>query len=182
MTKHRQRRLIAKTRVHMAPPTVEPARPAQRVVARQASVVERLAYTRSQAAEALGISRSTFIRRVLPYVETIEMPWGVKLIPVDELHRLVAERRQPAKSRRTPVVRGRPPLLSPEVIERICSERIAGRSLRAIAADLNADGTSTAHGGDTWWPSTIRSVLARSTPGTSAKTGPDEPRSRELAD
>ena len=45
-----------------------------RVVVREARYVERLAYTRSQAARALGISRSTFTRRVLPYVATIETP------------------------------------------------------------------------------------------------------------
>ncbi len=81
---------------------VEPGWPAERVVTREAPFVERLAYTRSQAAEALGLSRSTFIRRVLPYVETIEMPWGSKLIPVDELERLLAERRQAAKPRPAP--------------------------------------------------------------------------------
>jgi predicted DNA-binding protein (UPF0251 family) len=55
--------------------------------------VERLAYTRTQAAEALGVSRSTFDRRVLPLRETIDMPWGTRLIPIDELERLVAEHR-----------------------------------------------------------------------------------------
>jgi hypothetical protein len=56
----------------------------------------------------LGISRSTFIRRVLPYVDVIEMPWGAQLIPADELERLLAERRRLAKSRPTPLRRGRP--------------------------------------------------------------------------
>ncbi len=68
-----------------------PAARRERAVTREAPFVERLAYTRSQAAEALGLSRSTFTRRVLPYVETVEMPWGSKLIPVDELERLLAE-------------------------------------------------------------------------------------------
>ena len=75
--------------------TVEPGRPAERAVTREAPFVERLAYTRSQAAEALGLSRSTFSRRVLPYVETVEMPWGTKLIPVDELERLLGEGDRP---------------------------------------------------------------------------------------
>ena len=78
------------------------------------AVVERLAYTRSQAAEALGVSRSTFIRRVLPYVATVEMPWGAKLIPVDELERLLAERRRAAKPRPAPTV---------EVVRRSCPPR-----------------------------------------------------------
>ena len=63
--------------------------PAQ-VVVREASEVERLAYTRTQAAQALGIGRSTFTQRVLPYVEMVDTPWGTKLIPVDELERLLA--------------------------------------------------------------------------------------------
>jgi hypothetical protein len=107
------------------------------VVVVEATRVERLAYTRSQAAQALGISRSTFIRRVLPYVETIEMPWGAKLIPVDELESVIAEWRRaapPRPKRRTP---GRPSGVSHEVIAHIRAERAAGRSLRQIAADLN---------------------------------------------
>ena len=81
------------------------------MVVRAASHVERLAYTRTQAAKALGISRSTFIRRVLPYVDIIEMPWGTKLIPVDELERLVSERRKAAQARGAPTPLGRPPAL-----------------------------------------------------------------------
>src|SRR5215475_10516076 len=53
-----------------------------RVGVREADHVVQLAYTGSQAAEALGISRST-LRRLLPYLETIELPWGGKLIPAD---------------------------------------------------------------------------------------------------
>jgi Recombinase len=135
--------------------------PEDRAVARTTPNVQRLAYTRSQAAEALGVSRSTFIRRVLPYVETIEMPWGAKLIPVDELERLLAERRRAAEVRSAPATRGRPPLVSAEVIGRIRSERAAGASLRRIAAGLNADGVATAHGGAQWWPSSVRAILAR---------------------
>ena len=152
-----------------SPAAVEPAWPAERAVTRQAPFVERLAYTRSQAAEALGVSRSTFIRRVLPYVETVEMPWGAKLIPVDELERLLAERRRPAKPRPAPTARGRPPRVPAEVIERIRAERAEGASLARIAAGLNADRTPTAHGGAQWWPSTIRSALARSDPPASPR-------------
>ena len=140
---------------------------AERAVTRQATFVERLAYTRSQAAEALGLSRSTFIRRVLPYVATVEMPWGAKLIPVDELERLLAEQRRAAKTRPAQVARGRPPRVPAEVIERIRTERAEGASLHQIAAGLNADRTPTAHGGMQWWPSTVRSALARSDPAAS---------------
>jgi hypothetical protein len=122
--------------------------------------VERLAYTRSQAAEALGISRST-LNRLLPFLETVELPWGTKLIPVDELERLLEERRRSARGRREPATRGRPRSLPLKLVERIRAERAAGKSLARIAADLKANGTPTAHGGRQWWPSTVRAVLQR---------------------
>src|SRR5262245_37424983 len=59
------RRRNAKTRRPTGAPPTEPTWYEERTVARSAPFVERLAYTRSQAAEALGLSRSTFIRRVL---------------------------------------------------------------------------------------------------------------------
>jgi Recombinase/Bacterial regulatory protein, Fis family len=130
-------------------------------VVRRAPRVERLAYTRSQAAEALGVSRSTFTRRVLPYIETIEMPWGAQLIPTDELERLLAEHRQPAKPRPAPATRGRPQQIPDQVVERIQAAHTAGRSLGEIARELNANGIPTAQGGRQWWPSTVRVVLTR---------------------
>jgi hypothetical protein len=155
------------------PPTETPKRESRRhaaanpaaaplQVVREATRVERLAYTRTQAAAALGVSRSTFNRRVLPLVETIEMPWGTKLIPVDELERLIAERRRPARARVTATKRGRPQVLSPEIVEHVGAERQAGRTLRQIATDLNDRRVPTAHGGTQWWPSTVRSALLRS--------------------
>ena len=103
MSKRRPPRRSTRTLPHPRP-TPDPAGSSAQVIVREASTVERLAYTRSQAAEALGLSRSTFIRRVLPYIDTIEMPWGAKLIPVDELERLLTERRrsQTAPGARTP--------------------------------------------------------------------------------
>jgi hypothetical protein len=71
------------------------ARESTRDVVREATHVERLAYTRTQAAHALGIGRSTFTSRVLPYIETVESPWGTKLIPADELERVLANWRRP---------------------------------------------------------------------------------------
>jgi hypothetical protein len=122
--------------------------------------VERLAYTRTQAAEALGVSRSTF-NRVLPLIETVEMPWGTKLVPVDELERLIVERRRPPRARALRAKRGRPRVLAPDLIDHIRAEREAGRTLRAIAAELNHRRVPTAHGGAQWWPSTVRAVLRR---------------------
>lgn len=130
------------------------------MVVREAMHVERLAYTRSQAAEVLGISRST-LRRLLPYIETIELPWGTSLIPVDELERLAAERRRVARPRLERATRGRSPAVPPEIAKRIRDERSSGRSLRQIAANLNSHGVPTANGGAMWWPSTVRAVLKR---------------------
>ena len=79
-------------------------------------------------AKALGRSRSTFIRRVLPYVATVEMPWGAKLIPVDELERLLAEQRQAARPRTARPTRGRRPLVQADVLERIRTERRKARA------------------------------------------------------
>lgn len=130
---------------------------------RAATEVERLTYTRRQAAEALGISHST-LKRLLPYIELVELPWGTKLIPVDELERLVAERRRPPREPRRPSrTSGRPAALAPELVERIRAEHAAGKSFAQIARDLNASGTPTAHGGRQWWPSAVRAVLGRST-------------------
>lgn len=128
------------------------------MVVREASRVERLAYTRSQAAQVLGISRST-LRRLLPYIETIEMPWGAVLIPVDELERVAVERRRTARPRLEPTTRGRKRAVPPEVAKRIHQERSAGKSLRQIAANLDAERVPTVHGGARWWPSTVRQVL-----------------------
>jgi DNA invertase Pin-like site-specific DNA recombinase len=56
---------------------------------------------------------------------------------------------------------GRPPQMSQYAIERIRSERAAGRSLAAIASGLNADRIPTAQGGRRWYPATVRYTLKR---------------------
>jgi len=147
MARRRRRRRNEKARRH--------------AVVREATRIEQLAYTRTQAAAALGVSRSTFDRRVLPLIETVEMPWGTKLIPVDELERLIAEQRRPARTRPQRAKRGRPRVLLPNLVDQIRSEREAGRTLRQIATDLNDRRVPTAHGGARWWPSTVRAVLRR---------------------
>lgn len=157
MSRRRLRRRSEKAQRHAAPQ----AKAAVEIV-REATRVERLAYTRTQAAAALGISRSTFNRRVLPFIETIELPWGTQLIPIDELRRLMEEQRRPARERPRPAAaRGRPAAVAPELLKRLQAERAAGRSLAQIARDLNASRTPTAHGGAQWWPSAVRAVLRR---------------------
>jgi hypothetical protein len=132
------------------------------VVVLEAPRVHRLAYTRAQAAAALGISRSTFIRHVLPYVETIEIGSGSRLIPVGELERYAADRRRPARATRADRAQpGRPAVLTDEVVTEIRAWRDAGVSLAQIARKLNDAGAPTAHGGARWWPSTVRAVLDR---------------------
>jgi Recombinase len=174
MSRRRLRRKNARAQRHAKPSSVaalaDPFAPATgwiqpkppdsaRVAIREASHVERLAYTRTQAAQALGIGRSTFTSSVLPYVDTVETPSGTKLIPADELERLIVEWRRPARPRRKPKRTGRPPAVAPNVADRIRRARAAGLSLRQIADRLNEDGTPTTHGGARWWASTVRSVL-----------------------
>ena len=157
MSRRRRKHRSEKTRHQVL---AEPAA-ASAVIVRGATRVERLAYTRTQAAAALGVSRSTFIRRVLPFVDTIETGWGTSLIPVDEVERFVAERRRQARATPgRPARSGRRTGLPEEVIARIRRERADGRSLGQIARGLNADGVPTSQGGRQWWPSTIRAVHA----------------------
>ena len=126
-------------------------------------------HSRTQAAAALGISRSTFDRRVLPLIDTIEMPWGTQLIPVDELERLLAEHRSRARRQVTPPARpGRRAAVGPNIVERIRAEHAACKSLGEIARDLTAAKVPTAHGGRQWWPSTVRAVLLRAAGGNGA--------------
>jgi recombinase len=65
--------------------------------------------------------------------------------------------------------------LAPAIVDRIQAERANGKTLAEIARQLNPAGTPAAHGGAQWWPSTVRAVLARRAPPTSAQPeGPDE--------
>lgn len=138
------------------------------VVLRTAETAVRLVCTRAQAAEALGISTATLARRVLPHIDTVEMPWGARMIPVDELERLVTDGRRP-KLRERPAPAGRRPGIPPDVRSRICAAHAAGSSLADIARGLNRDQVPTAQGGREWWSSTVKTVLDRSSPLASAQ-------------
>jgi len=75
--------------------------------------------------------------------------------------RLIGQRTRDALAakRAAGVQLGRPRSLPAEVVERVVRERDGGRSLRAIAQGLDADGVATAQGGKSWYASTVRSVL-----------------------
>jgi hypothetical protein len=124
----------------------------------------RLAYSRQQAAEVLGVSLSTIDRRLVQSVHTVKTPWGQRLIPVAELERFLREHLEPPPGARERDSAGRPPLLPRRVVERIRLEYARGRGLSEIARELNESGVPTAHGGRQWWPSTVRAVLVRSAP------------------
>jgi hypothetical protein len=158
--------IAARATLERAPPRAQPT-----VVVLEAQSVQRLAYTRTQAAAALGISRSTFVRHVLPFVETIEIGSGSQLIPIDELERFTTVTRSPAGRAHVHQGQpGRPAVLSTELVAQIRAKREAGESLAQIARELNALGTPTAHGGARWWPSTVRAALDRVTEDTQKPT------------
>jgi Recombinase len=166
MATRRQRRKAKKERArHRREPGEWPASMrASPVVlyARPAAGVERLTYTRRQAAEALGVSLSTIDRRIVPVLDTFFNEWGMRLIPADELKRYIAENVRPALAKQKPGRRpGRRPTVPPDVVARIRAEHADGSSLGQIARRLNEDGIATAQGGRKWWPSTVREVLSR---------------------
>ena len=125
---------------------------------------ERLAYSRKQAAEALGLSISTIDRHVVPMLNTVKTRWGQRLIPRAELQRFLRENLEPARELGERGNAGRPPTLPRAVVERIRLQYARGHSLAEIARALNNDAVPTAHGGQQWWPSTVRAVLVRSSP------------------
>ena len=153
-SREKRRRKRKRRQAGAAPPPPSPE-------LRETEEVRRLAYSRRQAAEALGVSISTIDRRVVPAVETVKTPWGQRLIPVDEFERFIAEYIEPPRPRAAARPAGRPVVLPTAIVDRIRREHGAGRTLGEIARRLTAGGIPTAHGGRQWWPSTVRAVLAR---------------------
>jgi Recombinase len=155
----RRKRRRERARRHQIAPPRSASLHASRL--REASSVERLAYSRRQAAEALGVSISTIDRKIVPAIATVKTPWGQRLIPVDELERFLGEHLVLARPQATSRPAGRPPSLPQHVVERVQLEYAEGRGLAEIARGLTADDKPTAHGGRRWWPSTVRAVLLR---------------------
>jgi hypothetical protein len=133
--------------------------------------VQRLAYTRRQAAEALGVSIATLDRRIVPVIETVKTEWGARLIPIDELERFLGERKQAARSanriRERP---GRKTGVDPDLVARIRDEHAKGRSLAEIARWINAEGVQTAQAGSAVVAVHGALVLARPNLPTSARS------------
>lgn len=87
--------------------------------------------------------------------------------------RLIGQRTKEAlAARRASGVRlGRPRSLPQSVVRRVIQLRASGRTLAAIADELNARGVPTAQGGRAWHASTIAKVLA-----SRAADGGEQPR------
>ena len=79
-----------------------------------------------------------------------------------ERRRIGERTREALAQRKAQGVRlGRPPVLPAAVERRIRRAHARGDSLRKIADRLNADAVPTAHGGERWHASTVRSVITR---------------------
>src|SRR5436190_11626469 len=126
MSAKRKRRSEQKLRRHRAEPKRIWAPPGE---LQEAEEPNRLAYSRKQAAEALGVSISTIDRRLVPAVNTVKTPWGQRLIPVAELERFVREHLEPARGHADRRPAGRPSTLPPGVVDRVRLEYARGRSL-----------------------------------------------------
>jgi hypothetical protein len=129
---------------------------------READEVRRLAYTRRQAAEALGVSMSTIDRRIVPTIDTVMTPWGQRLIPVEELEHFLRDHLKPARVRPARRPAGRPPDDSSER-RRADPARVPARS-RPVRDRPRAHGRRCADR-PPWspmWPLTVRAVFVRS--------------------
>lgn len=160
MARRRQRRRREKERRHASSPVTLPV-PTDGHLDGQ---VERLVYSREQAAQALGVSLATLDRRVVPAIATVKTEWGARLIPATELDRYLAERTEKPRRSRRAARSGRRSALPPEIVERIRQEHARGVSLAEIARRLNRDDIPTGQGGRQWWPSTVRVVVGSSSP------------------
>ena len=77
--------------------------------------------------------------------------------------RLIGQRtREALAAKRAQGVKlGRPRKVSESISERILDARKCGRSFASIAEELTTEGVPTAHGGQRWYPSTVRAITVR---------------------
>lgn len=92
-----------------------------------------------------------------------EMMANVLAVFAEFERRIIGQRTREALAvRRSQGARlGRPPVLARALVMRIHRARSRGKTLAAIAADLNATGVPTAHGGVRWHVSTVQALLRR---------------------
>src|SRR3989441_10942128 len=130
MARRRKRRRREKELRHAAKPVTPPVA----ADGHGGGPVERLVYSREEAAQALGISLATLDRHVVPTIATVKTEWGARLIPAAELERYLVERtEQPRMTRRRLSRCGRRSTLPVEVVARIRQEHTCGDSLAEIA-------------------------------------------------
>lgn len=100
----------------------------------------------------LGIDLSTPAGEFLASVMASAAQWE---------RRIIGQRTKDAlAARRASGVRlGRPSRVPVHVLERVASARVAGHSIRRIAADLTAEGIPTVSGRGTWSHSSVQGIL-----------------------
>lgn len=102
----------------------------------------------------LGIDLSTPAGEFLASVMASAAQWERRIIGQRTREALAAKKA-------AGVVLGRPRLVPDDVVQRMVTERIAGRTLTAIADGLTEDTVPTAQGGARWHAATVRKVLAQ---------------------
>jgi DNA invertase Pin-like site-specific DNA recombinase len=105
----------------------------------------------------LGVDTTTPSGEMVTSVMASIAQFERKLIGQRTKDALAVKRRQGARLGRPTATRG-------DVLTRILEERARGRSLRAIANDMNADRVPTAHGGIRWHASTVKALVDRCAP------------------
>jgi DNA invertase Pin-like site-specific DNA recombinase len=100
----------------------------------------------------LGIDLSTPAGEFMANVMASAAQWERRIIGQRTKDALAVRRAQGQRL-------GRPRVLDPEVSAQILLSHAKGAGWSAIARELNDAGTPTAHGGDRWYPSTIRAIV-----------------------
>ena len=120
------------------------------------------------AVDVLNLTKTTEVALV-DFPADLTTPAGRMVLTVlagaAELERgLISERTRAAmaEAKRRGVHCGRARVMPHDVRVRILEAHAAGRSLNAIARDLNADEVPTAHGGARWYAGTVRRVVLAS--------------------
>jgi hypothetical protein len=118
------------------------------------------------AAAVAGVSRRTLGRRVAA---------GELAVRHDDRGRMCFHTGDLARLRVRDA--GRPATPADTAVRRATSLREAGYSLRTIASTLEREGTAAPAGGERWWASSVRHLLARvERDGTSNAHGPGHQR------